>query len=537
MALNLNVKKILVVDDFPEMRSAMKRMLLTLGAKDVDAAKNGREALTLITRKAYDLVLCDYNLGEGKDGQQVLEEAKKKDLVGYSTVFIMVTAENAMDTVMAVVEYGPDDYLTKPFAKDVLSARLEKAFERKGDLIEIETAIGKKKFRKALKLCDAKIASKPKNMGELLRLKGEILIKVGRFSEAETLFESVLAVRSVPWAELGLGRAKFLASKYLEARDVLSELTKKKRDYVQAYDWLARTQEEVGATREAQTTLESAIELSPKAIQRQKALALVAMQNEDYAAAEKAFRRTVALGKESVYREPGDYANLAKVLTINKSGTEAVKVLNTAKKEFLNDKTANLEIALAEGDVMRNLEREKESQAAYEKALELHEGVTDDLPYQVTVDTAKAAFLSGDAERGNALMRDIVLNYSEDPRAMEAAQQAFEDAGLESDGKDLITAVKGELVKLNNQGVQLVKQGKLAEAITFFLDAVKGMAKNKTANLNAAQVMLMSMQKSGPDNRYLYKVRECLDRAREIDPTDKQLEKLSDLFVKISGQE
>lgn len=119
---------------------------------------------------------------------------------------------------------------------------------------------------------------------------------------------------------------------------------------------------------------------------------------------------------------------------------------------------------------------------------------------------------------------------------MEAAQKAFEAAGMGADGKDLISAVKGELVKLNNQGVQLVKEGKLDDATKFFLDAVKGMPKNKTANLNAAQVMLMSMQKNGADNRYLYKVRECLDRAREIDSNDKQLDKLSDLFFKLSGQ-
>ena len=536
MNLNLAIKKILVVDDFPEMRSAMKRMLMTLGSKDVDAAKNGREALALINRKAYDLVLCDYNLGEGKDGQQVLEEAKHKDLIGYSTVFIMVTAENAMDTVMAVVEYGPDDYLTKPFAKDVLSARLQKAFAKKTDLNEIEGAMAKKNFRRALELCEAKIAAKPKNLGELLRLKGEILIKVGRYPEAEKLYESVLAIRSIPWAELGLGRAKFLGTKYLEAKDVLTDLSKKKRDYVQAYDWLAKTQQEVGATREAQATLEAAIELSPKAIQRQKALAEVAVKNEDFEIAEKAYRKTVMLGKESIYRDPGDYAELAKVLTINKSGQEALKVLNTAKKEFQNDKSANLKIALAEGDVMRELERQKESEDAYARAVEIHETVTDDLPYQVSVDAAKAAFLTGNTDKGNELMRDIVLNYSEDPRAMEAAQKAFEAAGMESDGKDLITAVKGELVKLNNQGVQLVKEGKLDDATKFFLDAVKGMPKNKTANLNAAQVMLMSMQKSGPDNRYLYKVRECLDRAREIDANDKQLEKLSELFFKLSGQ-
>jgi len=108
--------------------------------------------------KSFDIVLCDYNLGEGKDGQQVLEEAKEDSLLPYSSIFIMTTAENSMEMVMGAAEYQPDDYLSKPFTKQVLQTRL-------------------KRLLAALSLCEKQLALQPGNRFELLKLKGELSIK------------------------------------------------------------------------------------------------------------------------------------------------------------------------------------------------------------------------------------------------------------------------------------------------------------------------------------------------------------------------
>jgi CheY-like chemotaxis protein len=534
MRLNLAPKKILVVDDIPEMRSTIKQMLQSLGATDIEMAKNGRDTIASLVRKAFDLVLCDYNLGDGKDGQQVLEEAKHRELIGYSTVFVMVTAENAMDTVMAVVEHNPDDYLTKPFAKELLARKIETAFKKKRELEEIELALHRRQPEKALALCDQKIADRPPNMGELLRIKGEILLRLSRHEEAEQLYEGVLASRAVPWAELGLGRARFLGSRPLEARDVLLELTRKKRDYVIAYDWLARAQEGIGALEDAQATLEAATELSPKAIQRQKALARIAMQNGDLKVAERAYRRTISIGKESIYKEAGDYTGLAKVLSRKQATNEALKVLANGRQEFNQQKVANLELSLAEGDVFRENGRGHESEDAYKRELELHDSISEELPPALRVESAKASFHLGDKERGSKMMRDTLMNYSDDDEVVALARKLYSEVGEEEEGKSVIADVKDELVKRNNRGVELVKQGKLEEAVQFFLDTVKGMPRNKTANLNAAQVMLMSLQKNGPNDRYSYQVRECLQRAREIDPADQMLARLSAIHAQLS---
>ena len=86
-------KHYLIVDDFAGIRQLLRESLRSLGARNIDQASSGGEAMNLLNKVRYDVVLCDYNLGEGKNGQQVLEEARIRQLLLPSSVFVMVSAE------------------------------------------------------------------------------------------------------------------------------------------------------------------------------------------------------------------------------------------------------------------------------------------------------------------------------------------------------------------------------------------------------------------------------------------------------------
>ncbi|MBB1127344.1 response regulator, partial [Thiospirillum jenense] len=104
---------VLIVDDFQNMRSTLRQMLLSLEYHDITPVATGEEALIKLRNRHYDIVLCDYNLGDGIDGQQVLDQARTEGTVDLSTVFIMVTAENTNEMVMGALESTPDAYLSK----------------------------------------------------------------------------------------------------------------------------------------------------------------------------------------------------------------------------------------------------------------------------------------------------------------------------------------------------------------------------------------------------------------------------------------
>ncbi|MCU7855158.1 MAG: response regulator, partial [Candidatus Thiodiazotropha sp. (ex Lucinoma borealis)] len=227
----LENKTYLVVDDYGDMRSMIKNMLIACGAKDITLAVNGAEALACMASQRFDVVLCDYNLGSDKDGQQVLEEAKHRHLIGLGTVFLMVTAENAREMVMGAVEYQPDSYLTKPFNKDLLNARLEKLIVKKQDLLEIEQAIEKHEYTRAINILDLKIAQSPPNSNELRKIKGEICLSSGNTKQAREVYETVLSIRDIPWACLGLSKTLFLEKNYTEAQSHLQTLIEHHPNY------------------------------------------------------------------------------------------------------------------------------------------------------------------------------------------------------------------------------------------------------------------------------------------------------------------
>ena len=101
--------RILIVEDSAEARGLLRGFMREVGAEKIDLASNGQEAIDFMKSHKFDIVLCDYNLGKGKDGQQVLEEVRVSKYLSYSTVFIMITAETTLEMVMGALEYQPDN--------------------------------------------------------------------------------------------------------------------------------------------------------------------------------------------------------------------------------------------------------------------------------------------------------------------------------------------------------------------------------------------------------------------------------------------
>ena len=79
-------RQCLVIDDFQGMRTLLRDMLRELGVARVDIAANGNEATGLLGGHRYDVVLCDYNLGNGR---------------GYSVREVIAAAEQVTGTTIS----------------------------------------------------------------------------------------------------------------------------------------------------------------------------------------------------------------------------------------------------------------------------------------------------------------------------------------------------------------------------------------------------------------------------------------------------
>lgn len=116
--------KILAVEDDERIRAAVKLALEDEGWA-VDEAASGEEAVILFLRQPADVVLIDIML-PGIDGFELCRTIRRHSDVP----IVMVTARSDTHDVVAGLEAGADDYLTKPFAPKELSARIRALLRR-----------------------------------------------------------------------------------------------------------------------------------------------------------------------------------------------------------------------------------------------------------------------------------------------------------------------------------------------------------------------------------------------------------------------
>ncbi|MHB9117785.1 MAG: tetratricopeptide repeat protein [Burkholderiales bacterium] len=527
-------KSFLIVDDFQGMRSMMREMLKAFGAKDIDMCSNGSEAIAQIGKSKYDVVLCDYNLGSGRNGQQVLEEAKFRNLIGPSTAWIMVTAEKTSEMVLGAAEYTPDDYIIKPINETTIKTRILKAMAKKEALFDIEKAAKAKNHTKALALCDEQLKNAGSNTTELLRIKTNLLLSTSNYEGAKQLFEQILAVRDVPWAKTGLAKVYFQTADYDTARSLLEEVVEEHRSYLEAYDWLAKTLEQIGELSEAQRVLVRCAELSPNSVMRQRTLGEIAQKRGDLDVAEKAFRKTLVLGEHSVLKTHHAYLGLAKICSDKNNPAEALKILSSVQKEFDSAETT-LQAKVAEGMVYRQSgDLVNAKKVAQEVAATVKE-IANRVPSQISVEAAELMMETGDKDSASELLQMAVKNNHEDEKLISQVNGVYTKGNMQEEGKKLVEASRKEVAETNNRGISLAREGKLDDAVEMLRNAKTMLPNNTRILMNLAYVMVLHMQKNGHNNTLIREARESVDRVAKLNPGEKRLSQLVGMLEALPG--
>lgn len=522
MAASLIQSNTLIIDDFPGMRTMLRDFLKAMGVKNMENASNGKEALSLLASKKFDIVICDYNLGQGQNGHQILEEAKQRKYIGYSTIWVMVTAEKTMDMFMGAAETKPDDYLLKPINEALLEARLNKLIAKKQSLESIETAVNAKDYVGAISLCDEQLKAKSTNTQDLLRIKSDLLLTIGDFSAAKAMFEKILAIRNIPWAKTGLGKIHYLSNDFLRAKEIFQEVLEENKMFLEAADWLAKAYEALGDHEQSQQVLLSAMELSPNSPLRQKNLADAAHKNGALDLAQTSYEKAIRLSEHSVHKSSKVYAGLAKVLTDKDSPEEALKVLSRSRGEFKDDSEATLQVAVIESMAYQKMGQSEKAELAIAEAGKLMEGLTSDIGTDITMDMAKVLFQLGEKDKACSLLESVVKNNHENLGIINQVEAVFEKAELGLEGNSLIKKSTQEVIDINNQGVLLAKEGKFEEGIKLLREALQTLPNNGPIITNLCGMLIGLMKKNGKDDRLIYEAREHLEHVRKINPTDKK---------------
>ena len=128
MLMATNSPGILIVDDNEDNRYTLQLMLETDGHERIASAAGGNEAIALIEKEKFSLILLDLMMPD-LNGDEVLKVIKsdpdKRDIS-----VVMISADTNADKVSQCIELGADDYLPKPFNPTILRARIGAALRR-----------------------------------------------------------------------------------------------------------------------------------------------------------------------------------------------------------------------------------------------------------------------------------------------------------------------------------------------------------------------------------------------------------------------
>ena len=117
------MSKAVVIDDSRAVRMILSKMLVEMGYEVCQAA-NGREALTVVAQlsEAPALVLVDWNMPE-MNGLEFVKQFRANSSFS-ATPLVMVTTETEVGQVSHALDAGANEYIMKPFTKDVIADKL-----------------------------------------------------------------------------------------------------------------------------------------------------------------------------------------------------------------------------------------------------------------------------------------------------------------------------------------------------------------------------------------------------------------------------
>jgi DNA-binding NarL/FixJ family response regulator len=271
----------LIIEPHAGMRATLHNMLGLCGLSKVDHAGSSNQAVKHLSAKKFDLVLCEYGLEGGQDGQQLLEDVRHHKLMPLATMFFMVTAEGDYGKVVSAAELGPTDYILKPFTADLLLERIARALEKRNVFVPVYDLMEQGNQREAIDACLEGEARHPRYLIDFLRLRAELHMFLGEPQDAEPIYQKLIDTKAIAWARLGLAKTLYLREQFAEARTVLEDLVDTNKNFVDAYDWLARTHEAIGELDRAQAVLGDAVAVSPHAVRRLRKLGETALEAGD----------------------------------------------------------------------------------------------------------------------------------------------------------------------------------------------------------------------------------------------------------------
>lgn len=540
--------KALIIEDQEGIAVAIEHQLLQIGRFQVDRCHSVAQALDRLSaarKEPYALILCDYNLGEGTNGQQLLEYLRSDRKIPRSTSFTMITAEASYGGVASAVELSPDAYLLKPFTHDGLAQRVSYALDKRQALASVYACIDRDEpeYAAAIKECNQIILAANRYALDALKLKTECLLKLQQWGEAAAVYDKIIAWRRTPWAEVGRARALRLMGEPELAEKKLQDTLKEFPQFVAVYDELGALAEDAGDPERAQRIFEAAHRIVPSN-RRTRGIGLLALQNGDLEKAASFLKIVTERDRYGLKRTTEDFFGLAAAYRRMDRHDEAMAVIDTLKDHFPETRPLEVRKLAAEAMILVAANRPYDAKKRVRDALEMRD---ESMEARTQLELGEACCHCDEQEAAEEIFMHVCNNWQEDKKIVEQVKQVMQRAGLGEDGEKMLQNSLKELTRINNEAAAHIKQGHFDEAIAKMDKVAKRLPSHATVQSNYIHALLLWLEHEAPPElmklphhskprMYVSQAREHLRRLARINPNHPRLPALQRLFAKLTGE-
>lgn len=505
--INLADKKILIIDDQKPFQVMLRGLLTQLGAREVTAVASGEAGIASHNRHGFDILLVDYNLGQGKNGRQVLEEMRVRELLRPNGLFFIVTGESTRPMVLSAIELQPDDYLMKPFSIGVLRTRLKRSFQKRATLTRVYQTLYDKEYEQCIQACLQHINEQGRYRNYCRQLLAELYLKQAKLELAEQTIVDLLDEQRFSWGVLALAKIKYAQNEHSDAIDLCQEVIRSTPNAVEAFDVLARALQGDEQPIKALEAGRKAVTLAPFSIARQLYMSELARDGEQFELAKQAMYNVLEMSRKSVYRNPRHLCNYIRSildaaehsdsrLEVNRYQQEASLALQRAKTDE-NLLHSKLSYSQLENAVLARIEAFNGRYSLAQQHLELvAKGFItqgERVPSDIGPDIAVALLDMGEFERAHALSRQQLQSKALDRYNVKLLQYRIE--------------AKEELhqnfLKYNKAGISFYTDNDFGAAIAQFDKALELAPMNSGVALNYIQAAMKILGTSDDPLSYL----------------------------------
>lgn len=485
-------KTALIVEHRLDDLQALRGLLSTLGFATVQVASSVNMALSLLREFRVDVCFVSYDLGQNeKNGLQLLQELQIEGLRSYQSCFVLVVEPEKSELLFGSPENAPDTYISKPYDPARIRQRLDKVLRVKASIRPVEQLLDKGDWDAALQVSIKLAQLYPGLKIYLERLRGLVLIQLGRYHEAYNLFQELLKIRDESWVRVALAIAAYGSGEFAESRNQLEHVINRQVVCVEAFVWRSRLHRLWGEWQSAVSLMRRAVMLQPTVALLQSDLGNLASYNEEWALAVEALQAAIKYSRYTGHQRPDLYFAMVHALLHQSRGrtldhdaeSRAIRVMEDAQRDFMDDPVIQFKARLLSSEIYRASGKKERSEAMAQAAFEAYKGLSiDDQAMWVDqmVDTTENSAI-------NAQVREYKLQIT---RQM---------AGL----------VWG---RANLKGMSFYKSGDLKNALAQFRLSLSEQPDNASIALNLVQSAIELVRRGGSDevHDWLYESDETL---------------------------